>query len=127
MAASSSVDDQAISLEPYEIMGNGYSGEKIVVVRWSGATKAMRLDTNRGRLTVATARAAVGHNGGEGTISVAAADVATAGSGAFTGAAANPVETYSSDGPRRIFYNPDGKELSRVEIPEAAAPAKPKE
>ncbi len=107
-----SVDDQAISLEPYEIMGNGYSGEKIVVVRWSGATKAMRLDTNRGRLTVATARAAVGHNGGEGTISVAAADVATAGSGAFTGAAANPVETYSSDGPRRIFYNPNGTAIT---------------
>jgi hypothetical protein len=103
-----SVDDQAMSLEPFEIMGPGLAGEKVVVVRWSGPTKALRLDTNRGRLTYATARATIGHNGGEGSVSVAAASVATAGGGAFTGGAANPVETYSSDGPRRLFFNPNG-------------------
>jgi hypothetical protein len=103
-----SVDDQATTHEPFEIMGAGFSGEKIVVVRWSGATKALRLDTNRGRLTYATPRSAVGHNAGESTVSVAATDVATAGGSVFTGGSANPVETYSSDGPRRLFYNANG-------------------
>jgi hypothetical protein len=107
-----SVDDQSVSLEPYELMGFGQVGEKIVVVRWSGATKALRLDTNRGRLTYAGARAIVGHNGGEHTISVAAANVATAAGGAFTGGTDNPIDHYSSDGPRRMFYNPNGTAIT---------------
>jgi subtilisin family serine protease len=86
------------------------------VVRWSGATKALRLDTNRGLLTHATPRAVFGHNGGENTISVAATSVSTAGGGAFTGGAANPVETYSSDGPRRMFYNPNGAAITSGKV-----------
>lgn len=107
-----SVDDQATTKEPFEIMGGGYTGEKVVVVRWSGNPKALRLDTHRGRLTHSSARSVFGHNGGEGTISVAAVDVATASGGAFVGGATNPVETYSSDGPRRIFYNPNGTAIT---------------
>jgi hypothetical protein len=103
-----SIDDQSVTLEPFEIIGFGLTGERVVVVRWSGAARALRLDTNRGRLTYATAGAVFGHNGGEGTISVAAANVGSAGGGAFTGGAANPIATYSSDGPRRIFYEPSG-------------------
>jgi subtilisin family serine protease len=79
---------------------------------WSGDTKALRLDTNRGRLTHATAGAIVGHNGGESTISVAATNVSTAAGGTFTGGSANPVETYSSDGPRRMFYDPGGTAIT---------------
>ena len=109
---AASYDDQATTLQPYEIMDGGLAGERIVVVRWSGPAKALRLDTNRGRLSLSTARAVFGHNGGDGTISVAATNVSTAGGGAFTGGAANPVETYSSDGPRRIFYNPDGSAIT---------------
>jgi hypothetical protein len=93
-------------------MGLGLAGERIVVVRWSGPTRALRLDTHRGRLSLSTAGAVFGHNGGENTVSVAATRVATAGGGAFTGGSANPVETYSSDGPRRIFYDPDGTAIT---------------
>jgi hypothetical protein len=108
-----SVDDQTIpGRDPFEIMGNGFSGERIVVVRYFGTDRALRLDTNRGRLTLATAGAVVGHNGGDGTISVAAANVSTAGGGAFTGGATNPIQTYSSDGPRKIFFNPDGSAIT---------------
>ena len=107
-----SVDIQAETREPYEIMGYGFAGEKIVVVRWSGAAKALRLDTNQGRLTFATDGAIFGHNGGDSTISVAATSVTTAGGGVFTGGTTNPIETYSSDGPRRIFYNPDGSAIT---------------
>jgi uncharacterized repeat protein (TIGR01451 family) len=108
-----SINIQATTLEPFEIMDFGYAGEKIVVVRWSGPPKALRLDTNRGELTYATAGAVVGHNGGESTISVAATDGLIPEPGdLFVGGAANPVEPYSSDGPRRIFYNPDGTAIT---------------
>ena len=105
-------DPATCSDEPFEIMGPGFTGERIVVVRWSGPAKALRLDTHRGRLSLSTARAVFGHNGGENTVSVAAARVATASGGAFTGGSANPVEPYSSDGPRRTFYNPDGTAIT---------------
>ena len=98
--------------DPYEIMGFGLTGERIVVVNWSGPAKALRLDTNRGRLSIATDGAVVGHNGGDGTTSVAAANVSSAGGGAFTGGAANPVASYSSDGPRHMFFNPNGTAIT---------------
>jgi hypothetical protein len=96
------------SVEPYEEMGPGAAGRKIVVVRWSGPTKALRLDTLRGRLSLGTARSVFGHNAAESVVSVAAANVATASGGAFTGGTTNPVDGYSSDGPRRLFYSPGG-------------------
>jgi uncharacterized repeat protein (TIGR01451 family) len=109
-----SAGDQTIpGQDPFEIMGFGFPGERIVVVLWTGPTKALHLDTNRGRLTHATAGAVVGHNGGESTISVAATDGRLPGAGnPFVGGASNPVETYSSDGPRRIFFNPDGSAIT---------------
>ena len=108
-----SVDDQTVpGQDPFEIMGFGFAGERIVIVLYSGTARALRLDTNRGRLSIATKGAVFGHNGGENTISVAAAHVATASGGAFTGGSANPVEAYSSDGPRRIFYNPNGTAIT---------------
>ena len=64
------------------------------------------------RLARATAGAVFGHNGGDSTVSVAAVNVSTAGGGAFTGGATNPIQTYSSDGPRRIFFNPNGTEIT---------------
>ncbi len=108
-----SADIQSFTHEPLEIMGPGFTQERIVVVLLSGPTKALHLDTNRGRLTLATAGAVVGHNGGESSISVAATDGRIPGAGnPFVGGATNPVETYSSDGPRRIFYDPDGSAIT---------------
>jgi hypothetical protein len=107
-----STDTQDGTQDPLERLDPGAAGSRVVVTLWSGGARALRVDTNRGRLSIATARAVVGHNGGDGTISVAAADVASAGGGAFTGGATNPVETYSSDGPRRMFYNPDGSAIT---------------
>jgi hypothetical protein len=108
-----SYSDQTIpGQDPYEEMGFGLVGERIVVVLWSGPTKALRLDTHRGRLARATAGAVFGHNGGDSTVSVAAANVSSAGGGAFTGGLTNPIETYSSDGPRRMFFNPNGTAIT---------------
>ena len=43
---------------------------------------------------------------------MAAVNVAVAGGGAFGGGPANPVERFSSDGPRRIFFATDGTEVT---------------
>ncbi|MEM7356409.1 MAG: S8 family serine peptidase, partial [Acidobacteriota bacterium] len=65
-------------------------------------------NTHRGQLAEATDGQIFGHPAAEGAIAVAAVNVGTAGGGVFIGGAANPVEPFSSDGPRRIFFEADG-------------------
>ena len=88
-------------------------GDHIVVVQFSGNPRALRIDTNRGRLSIATAGSTFGHNAGASTNSMAATywNSAKTGTRPFTGMA-NPIETFSSDGPRKIFYNPDGTPIT---------------
>ena len=90
------------------------TGMRIVVVNYQGtaAPRALRIDTERGRLTVGTNGNTFGHNGGVDTITTAAVNVATAGGGVFVGGAGNPVESFSSDGPRRLFYTPAGAAIT---------------
>jgi len=107
-----SVEDQTVpGQNPYEEIPWAATGERIVVVRWTGATKAMRLDTFRGGLMQSTPGATFGHNAGEATVTVGAT-TAKDFTSAFTGGTANPVEIYSSDGPRRIFFNPNGTAIT---------------
>jgi subtilisin family serine protease len=47
----------------------------------------------------------------ESTVSVAATTRCGTGN-PFTGGAANPIQTYSSDGPRRMFYEPNGTAIT---------------
>ena len=103
---------QTGSDDPYEEVWNVYAGERVVVVRYSGEARALRIDTNRARLAHATAGATVGHNAGAQTISVAAVGAGSAQGGEFTGGAANPLEWYSSDGPRRVFFTPEGAAMT---------------
>ena len=99
--------------DPYEQMGGSSSGNRIVIVKFSGSPRALRLDTLRGRLNTATDGAVFGHSGADKAVSVAATDGRIPGAGnPFTGGAANPVETYSSDGPRHIFFNPNGTAIT---------------
>ena len=88
-------------------------GDHVVVVQYKGAQRALRLDMNRGRLSIGTAGSTYGHNAGLNTVSMAATawNSAHAGIQPFTGFA-NPIENFSSDGPRKIFYNPDGSEIT---------------
>jgi uncharacterized repeat protein (TIGR01451 family) len=106
---AASTNPQSGSQDPYEIVGGQPTNSRIVVVKYSGATRALRVDTNRSRLAIATTGSTYGHNGGEATISVASTDGRAPGAGnPFVGGPANPIQFYSSDGPRRIFYEPDG-------------------
>jgi Subtilase family len=87
-------------------------GFSVAIVKYSGAVRALHLDTNRGQLAVNTQGNTYGHNAAASALTVAATDAGTAGGGAFVGGGANPVELYSSDGPRRIFYNPNGTAIT---------------
>ena len=102
--------------DPFEIMGSvSYAaGDRIVVLQHSGAANRMiNLATNRGRLTFNHRRQRQGHNGGANTVSVSATPAA----GAFGGppnptgpypspfSATNLSELFSSDGPRRMFFD----------------------
>ena len=84
------------------------TGNRLVVLKFGGDDRFLHLNTHRGRLDVGTDGQIFGHPAALGAMTVAAVNVATAGGGAFTGGAANPVEFFSSDGPRRIFFEPDG-------------------
>ena len=82
-----------------------------VVVKFSGADRYLRLHDYAGQLEIATAGNTVGHSAAENAVGVAAVDVRDAGSGnVFNGT--ESVETYSSDGPRRIFFQVDSTAIT---------------
>lgn len=112
-----SADTQDGTQDPLEIVGNGTTyavGDRIVVVQYAGAARALRVDTNRGRLSIATDGSTFGHNAAANTFSSAAVywNAARRGPAPFTGGSTNPDESFSSDGPRKIFYNPDGSPIT---------------
>src|SRR5215475_6491111 len=116
---ASSTNTQSGSQDPFENINNNAmtpvfsAGDRVVILRNTGAaTRALHLDTTRGRLAIGTAGQTFGHNAAGSGFTVAAVNVATAGGGVFVGGGTNPVETFSSDGPRRIFYDPSGNALT---------------
>jgi len=103
--------------DPVELTqkSGGYpAGSRLVVVKFAGTDRALRVDTHRGQLSIKTNGSAFGHNAGASTVSVAAVswNSAKTGTKPFVGGAANPTETFSSDGPRKIFYNPNGTAIT---------------
>jgi subtilisin family serine protease len=111
-----SASSQTGTQDPYEIAFRSTpfpAGSRIVVVQFAGVDRALHVDTERGRLSIGTAGATFGHNAGASTISTAATywNSAHTGTKPFTGFA-NPIEVFSSDGPRKIFYNPDGTAIT---------------
>ena len=87
-------------------------GLSLVVVRVSGMDRYLRVQTFGGRLAIATAGNMYGHPAVENAIGVAMVDVRTA---AGTGGVFNGNESVrreNSDGPRRIFFQPDGTAIT---------------
>jgi len=100
--------------DPIEAIASGvFTGERLMVLQFSGANRMFNLIAFRGELDPArtTSGTTRGHSAAAAAFSVAAVDVATAGGGAFVGGAPNPVETFSADGPRRIFFDVNGNLL----------------
>ena len=100
--------------DPFEGIGTSGvndTGNYLLISKFSGSGRFLHLNTNRGRL-IGTSGQTSGHSAAVGAFSVAAVDIATASGGAFTGGGTNPVETFSSDGPRRVFYQANGTAIT---------------
>lgn len=111
-----SADEQNGNDDPLEMIRSGSdddTGNTLVVIRSTGsAPRYLHLLAIGGRLAMATNGSILGHPAAASAISVAAVSVKTANGGAFTGGAANPVKTFSADGPRRVFYTADGTAIT---------------
>lgn len=110
-----SIDFQDGDDDPFEIIDSSSfddTGNTLVIIKYSGADRFLHLNTHQGVLQAATAGQIYGHGTAADAFSVAAVDVATASGSSFTGGAANPVEVYNPDGPRRIFFEADGTAIT---------------
>ena len=114
MILKSSTNVQTGTQDPYEFISGGTtSGQRIVVVQHSGAAnRVINLATNRGRLAIATAGNTRGHNATANTVGVAATPAhGPFGAGYPTGPFPNPFnatntsELFTSDGPRRMYFD----------------------
>jgi subtilisin family serine protease len=103
------------SQNPYEqISGSSIAaGHRVVVVLYSGSPTALYVGNLRGTLSIATSSAIEGHSGNTNALSIAASYWASGLNGLhpFNGAS-NFVEEFSSDGPRRMFFHPDGSPIT---------------
>ena len=112
---ASSTDTQDGTQDPIESILSpffGFSGLSVVVVKTSGSDRYLRVHASDGRLAIQTAGNLYGHSAAENAVSVAMVDVRTAaGSGnVFNGT--ESVRTNNSDGPRRIFFQPNGTAIT---------------
>jgi subtilisin-like proprotein convertase family protein len=102
--------------QPFEgIFGGTFSGERLVVALFSGSTRFISLEIFRGTLAINTTGSSHGHSQAAAAFSTAATPATTGfGPGEPNGPFPNPFtsanvsETFSSDGPRQLFYQANG-------------------
>ena len=110
----SSFASQNGTQDPYEQInvgnvGKTYTGYYVVVAKYSGAPRFLHLNASRGQLAYNTDGATKGHATVEKAFGVAAVSALNR-TTSFTGS--ESVETFSSDGPRRVFYTANGTALT---------------
>jgi Spy/CpxP family protein refolding chaperone len=113
---AASTANQNGTQDPFEAIGVTAANTRLVIVRFSGVGRYLRLTTNRGRLNVNTPGQTSGHSCSLNAFGVAAAPAATAfgaapnPTGPFPNAfsSANQTELFTSDGPRKLFYQANG-------------------
>jgi N-acetylneuraminic acid mutarotase len=107
--------------DPYELVGPLNQGDKILIVLYQGSPRFLHLEVINGTLSIATTGRTKGHSAAADALSVAATPAAAAFPGLPTGPVGpfpNPfnststVELFSSDGPRRVFFNADGTPIT---------------
>ena len=111
--AASSTNIQDGNDDPFEQMSASTSSPRIVIVKKTGAAaRFLHLNTNRGRLSTATSGQIHGHAAASasGSFAVAAVNAGVSYPNPFS--TSNVVETFSSDGPRKVFYLGDGTVLT---------------
>jgi Subtilase family/Proprotein convertase P-domain len=95
--------------DPFEITLGAFTNERIIIFKADSAKRrALHLNNFRGQLAITTPGTIRGHAAAPGGYAVAAVNAAFAGGGSFTGGPTNPVELFSADGNRRVFFKSDG-------------------
>lgn len=108
-----STNFQTGTQDPFEDMVPP-AGSFLLLLKFSGAPRALYLSGFGPVLGVQTPGSTFGHPASPNGIGVAAVhwNSERRGTRPFVGGAANPTEVFSSDGPARRFYNPDGTAIT---------------
>ena len=112
---ASSTNVQSGTQNPYEFISAPalVAGDRLVVFKTAAAAvRAFSLNTLRGRLTLATTGQTHGHSSAVNAFSVAAAPAVSPGPYPAAFGASSPAESFTSDGPRRVFYDAAGTALT---------------
>ncbi|HEY8228573.1 MAG TPA: S8 family serine peptidase [Pyrinomonadaceae bacterium] len=105
--AASSTNIQNGTQDPYEQVTANTSNPRIVIVKKNSAQpRFLHLNANRGRFSIVTAGQTHGHSAAVNAFSCAATPARGPFPNPFNGS--NTVETFSSDGPRRVFFQSNG-------------------
>jgi hypothetical protein len=116
---AASTNTQSGTQDPFEAIGIPAGANlRLVIVKFSGAARFLRLVTNRGRLAISTPGATSGHSTALAAFGVAATPASNfaappnpAGPYPNPFIGTNTVELFSSDGPRKLFFAPNGSLL----------------
>ncbi|HSL80223.1 MAG TPA: S8 family serine peptidase, partial [Pseudolabrys sp.] len=113
--ASSSTNIQNGTQDPIEQISQNTANPRVVIVKKTGAAnRFLHLNANRGRFSISTSGQTHGHSHAANAFSCAA----TPAVGPFPNphSGANVSETFTSDGPRRIFYQADGTPFTPMDL-----------
>jgi hypothetical protein len=114
VAASNS--SQTGTQDPFEIVGCGgpacTTGQRIVIVKFSGAGVFLHLTTNRATISISTPGETHGHAATSAPYSFGVAATSALVNGLNPFNSSHVVETYSSDGLRHIFFNGDASPIT---------------
>lgn len=109
---AASTNSQSGTQDPAEQVGSAVNvaNNRVFIVKFAGAARYLHLNTNGGRTAFNTPGQTKGHS----TAALAYGVAATPAIGPYPAAfsAANTVETFSSDGPRRLFFNADSTAIT---------------
>ena len=112
LSSTDTQDGAQDPIETFSLRFFPFEGVRLVIVKVSGEARYLRLQLFPAKLQIATAGATFGHSASENAVGVGQVDVRTAGGagGIFDGT--ESVTAGSSDGPRRIFFEPDGTPIT---------------
>jgi hypothetical protein len=100
--------------DPYEHLDGALpDGSYLMVGLYNGSGRFLYLEAginNGPLLQYATAGSTRGHNAAASAFTIGAVDIAQSYPGTFD--VSNTIETFSADGPRQIFFNPDGSAIT---------------
>ncbi|MGH7951388.1 MAG: S8 family serine peptidase [Limisphaerales bacterium] len=110
---ASSNDYQTGTQDPYEECDGIDVDDRIIIIKYSGSRRFLHLQLETdgyGSLSISTSGNTRGHSSATNAFAVAAVDATTAYPNLFI--TNNATEDFSSDGPRRVFFNADGSPIT---------------